>query len=404
MSRKVHILRATAWPRFLSWICDVASYPTSNSPKQELVKAGTALAGTLLWDDESRRDDIYRTFKVAWAWRDSHAYPMRLLRYDLAGKVRKAKASAITAARMKRMSSIRKKLRRLTTTLLQIDDLGGCRAIIDSMDHLNALVDVYRSADMLHEKKRDRSYIEKPKNSGYRSHHLVYAFAASEQAEEIYNGRRIEVQLRTRLQHAWATAVEAVGLALDQDLKGGEGNADWLRLFALMSSEFAEAEGCPLLPNAPDRPARIAELKDLDGRLDAVATLDSWNRAINQTENLVTDARYYQIKYDNEKKTVQVRGFNNADWANSHSLAEENSSITTVMVEVDKVENLREAYPNYFLDVSLFAENLERALKGQKLLLRGRDAGEDEEPAAPVAWTGPTDYSWVSDWKGRRRV
>jgi hypothetical protein len=35
-------------------------------------------------------------------------------------------------------------------------------------------------------------------------------------------------------------------------------------------------------------------------------------------------------------------------------------SVAKPLVEVDKAENLREAYPNYFLDVSTFAESVLR--------------------------------------------
>ena len=35
-----------------------------------------------------------------------------------------------------------------------------------------------------------------------------------------------------------------------------------------------------------------------------------------------------------------------------------------VMVEVDKVENLKEAYPNYFGDVRMFLSHLKRVVVG----------------------------------------
>ena len=44
------------------------------------------------------------------------------------------------------------------------------------------------------------------------------------------------------------------------------------------------------------------------------------------------------------------------------------TSITTVLVEVDEVENLSEAYPNYFLDVRLFTQNVLSALNGGKMI------------------------------------
>ena len=66
---------------------------------------------------------------------------------------------------------------------------------------------------------------------------------------EVFHDRRVEVQIRTFLQHTWATAVEAVGAYRGENMKGGEGNSDWLRLFSLMSGEFAATENCALPPD-----------------------------------------------------------------------------------------------------------------------------------------------------------
>jgi hypothetical protein len=57
-------------------------------------------------------------------------------------------------------------------------------------------------------------------------------------------------------------------------LKGNQGNPRWLRLFKLMSAEFAVAEGCPEPPDVPSQIARVAEIKALDIELGAIKTLD----------------------------------------------------------------------------------------------------------------------------------
>jgi ppGpp synthetase/RelA/SpoT-type nucleotidyltranferase len=135
-------------------------------------------------------------------------------------------------------------------------------------------VKLYRQSDSAHGLRGDRSYIETPKPGGYRSHHFVLEFLGSSQDEAIYNGLRIELQIRTRLQHAWATAVEAVGLVRNEDLKAGEGDADWLRLFELMASEIAHLERCPLVPGTPEHvAARTREIKVLDKKLGAASML-----------------------------------------------------------------------------------------------------------------------------------
>jgi ppGpp synthetase/RelA/SpoT-type nucleotidyltranferase len=222
--------------------------------KAEVARAGKILSRPIPHDDAAV-EDYARIFRVAYDWRNSHQYPMQRVRHELTGKVRKFQLQGVTAGRTKRMSSIRKKLMRSPITLAQIQDLGGCRAIVASIPQLNQLVEFYRAGGSIHEMQKDQSYIESPKVGGYRSHHFVMRFRGRPD-EEAFRDRKIELQIRTKLQHAWATAVEAVGMVRNEDLKGGEGDTDWLRLFALMSSEFAEIEGCPLVPGTYDVEAR----------------------------------------------------------------------------------------------------------------------------------------------------
>ena len=81
-------------------------------------------------------------------------------------------------------------------------------------------------------------------------------------------------------------------------------------------------------------------------------------------------SQYFQIQYDNKNLRVDVRGYAEIeDWPEINAAIEDKpeGDITTVIVEVDQVESLRAAYPNYFLDMSLFESNLEKIIIGQKL-------------------------------------
>ena len=69
--------------------------------------------------------------------------------------------------------------------------------------------------------KRERDYIEAPKETGYRGVHLVVE----------RDGRRIEVQLRTAGQQQWADAVERTAGRLGMPLKDGEGDDRVLAYF-----------------------------------------------------------------------------------------------------------------------------------------------------------------------------
>ncbi len=84
---------------------------------------------------------------------------------------------------------------------------------------------------------RITDYISAPKDDGYRSVHLVGKFPDGAGAS-----RNIEIQVRTRIQHYWATAVEIVDLFTGQALKSNQGEPEWKALFAAVSRQFALME------------------------------------------------------------------------------------------------------------------------------------------------------------------
>ena len=55
-----------------------------------------------------------------------------------------------------------------------------------------------------------------------------------------FNGLRVEVQIRSKLQHFWATAIETVDFFTRQAIKSSEGHPDWVDFFKLVSSAFAK--------------------------------------------------------------------------------------------------------------------------------------------------------------------
>jgi hypothetical protein len=193
--------------------------------------------------------------------------------------------------------------------------------------------------------------------------------------------------------------VEAVGLFRKEDLKGGQGSNEWLRLFELMSAELALAEKCPEPANVPPRRERICEIIDLDKRLDAASTLENLRHAVRGTDRYLGADKptYYLIQYNNLKRTVNIKGYSKPiGGTNAYDLAEQDdrqtggNEINTVLVEADKIESLKEAYPNYFGDVQLFYKNLTEITKG-------REAREftmpPQETVPPPPYEAP-DLSW----------
>jgi ppGpp synthetase/RelA/SpoT-type nucleotidyltranferase len=331
--------------------------------------AGKSLAGPVYFTPE-RHDEAIAVFTIANSFRDSHIYPMRSIRASVRTYMRQASVRGDMASRPKRMASIRRKLADTTIRLDQMQDLGGCRAILNDINGVNRLVDRIRLKSA-HGIRREWDYIRNPKDDGYRSHHLSLEFNPNRREDESYAGRRIELQVRTRLQHSWATAIEAVSLYRNQDLKHHQGDGDWLRLFELTSAEFAHIERSPLPEGVPDRTERIKEMKDLNARLGAVSTLENIKAATHFAENFTYDrGRYYLLRYRPDH-TVKIETYSDTISATSAlAIAERaieagESQEKVVLVEVDKIDKLVSTYPNYFGDVSLFIRNLQLACSGQ---------------------------------------
>lgn len=338
-------------------------------------KAGEHLAGPIpVGPDTSLEEQakILRTFSIAHSWRNSHVYPMTSVRASISQRMRRGGISGLTASRPKRMSSIRKKLARFGVKLDQINDLAGCRAILDDSDGVRRIIEICRT-HFPHPVRKEYPYIENPKDDGYRSHHMVFEFDGGKDRDD-FSGRRVEFQIRTRLQHSWATAVEAVGLYRNEDMKAGQGDPEWLRLFALLSAEFAHAERSPVNTLMPSREVRIREIRDLNKSIGAAAVLEDIKNATHFAENFVHDKpKYYLIRYMPDR-TVSVESYHNAILgAESLDAIEQEieagqTCSKAVLVEVDKVDRLVEAYPNYFGDVSLLIRNLKHICDGQQAI------------------------------------
>ena len=114
--------------------------------------------------------------------------------------------------------------------LTTMQDIGGCRAMVGSLDEVRRVVRRWRNTTG--RVVREFDYIGRPKVSGYRGVHLIVE----------YDGFQIEVQIRTLMQHYWATAVEKVGSSTDHDLKSGVGPPETLRMFKLLGDFLAAVE------------------------------------------------------------------------------------------------------------------------------------------------------------------
>src|SRR5437764_12039965 len=110
---------------------------------------GGGLGGwsALFLSSEEQAEQRKATLKVINNWRSSHSYPLHLAKKNLQTRAKRIADTAICAQRLKRLSSIRVKLRRNPNMKLsQMQDIGGCRAIMPNVKDMFALVDVFETA------------------------------------------------------------------------------------------------------------------------------------------------------------------------------------------------------------------------------------------------------------------
>lgn len=169
-------------------------------------------------------------------YRKEHLLPITEVTLKLQEWLTKFSEDYYIAQRLKRRPQILRKLNRFSVRLTQLQDIGGCRIIVENNDVVNNLLDfietkLIRSKYFKINKKTD--YREKGRDdSGYRAVHLIVE----------RNGFSLEVQLRSRIQHYWAESIERTSVIYGYRLKEQEGDKIVLNYFKLISNVFYEIE------------------------------------------------------------------------------------------------------------------------------------------------------------------
>lgn len=259
--------------------------------------------------------------------------------------------------------------------LSQMHDLGGCRAILPDVAAVDRLYGMYRGDEPLRETEsflKCYDYIRSPKDDGYRGVHIVGRYHARIASREPWNGHRIEIQIRSRLQHAFATTVETVTTFTREPLKFGAGPVKWRRFFALMGSALARREATPLVLGTPtDEKELTKELRDTTRALKVRQRLRGWTAAVQTLPRKNMEGfKWLLLVLNLKRNTVNVTGYSSRHEA-SKVIAEieqsnENDALDAVLVWVGSVGDLRAAYPNYYADTREFIAALDYALRPDK--------------------------------------
>jgi ppGpp synthetase/RelA/SpoT-type nucleotidyltranferase len=260
-------------------------------------------------------EEQQRALKIINNWRSSHSYPLHCIKMTLKSRTKLINKKTIVAQRIKRLPSIETKLKRWQgMDLARMHDIGGCRAIMRNVQEVQKLVSLYETSRSKNPRRgaefvKIYDYIANPKSDGYRGIHLVYKYRSTSPKKKSYSGLRIEIQVRTNLQHAWATAVETVSIFTGQALKSNVGDDRWKRFFALAGTALAEREKRPPVPGTPtESVSLIKELRELYYVLQVETVLTRWGIAARQLGG-AKGAHTYLLVLDAVAKTVQVTGF-----------------------------------------------------------------------------------------------
>jgi hypothetical protein len=200
----------------------------------------------------------------------------------------------------------------------------------------------------------------------YRSVHLIYRFVGKATSSP-WNRLWIEIQLRTSLQHSWATAVETVDAFTSENLKFGAGSDDWKRFFQLVSALHARAEKTAPIPNVPTAYEALArEAKLLERKLGVIHRLEQYAHITQQITRKKRGINFdwYVLQILPDAGRVIVKGFplDAFDSAKDSLVSLEAKFKGTrnqaVLVATASLNELRRAYPNYFADTKFFIEVL----------------------------------------------
>jgi hypothetical protein len=300
-------------------------------------------------------------------WRAAHGFPLNSVQTTLRSRTKAVDRDGLVVQRQKSLPSILAKLRRSKgMRLTQMQDIAGCRAVVSNLRQIYRLRDVYIRDPLSHSLKLPVDYIRKPQPSGYRSVHLLVKFQSWQRPR--FNKLLVEIQVRSTLQHTWATAVEAADLFLGSDLKQGNGPPEWQRLFALISGAFAFKEQTEPVPNTPGTLAalRIA-ISEAASRVDLLSTLETWSRMIATIEQAARrDRHYFIIESRPAQRHAKVYSFREDDldlatdvfFALEAAAHHATPATKVVLVSANSLRALRAGYSGYFADTQRFKDEV----------------------------------------------
>lgn len=303
-------------------------------------------------------------------WRGAHRAVLNTFQAILRNRTKNT--TIVVGQRHKRRKTIFNKLNRFPDMqLVRMDDVAGCRLIFDNIDTLYKFRDKLHKARFNHTRRNETDkydYIKTPKTTGYRGIHDIYLYDVNSQQGAPYKGLMVELQFRTKVQHAWATTVEVIGFITENQPKFQQGDERYERVMALASEILARVyerkKGA--YPSLDDKEL-VRQFIELDNELSLLKTL----KGLNKTSTEITENKNVILIF-NEDGDLEIKTFKDATSALKElfKLEKERPTKDIVLVKADSGEDVQIAFKNYFSDATDFISLIEDGCR--KLVSHGQ--------------------------------
>lgn len=326
-------------------------------------------AGQNLRENKAKAED----FGLISTWRSFHINIMSSMVNIINKKLKESKLNAIIVARrLKRMNSIELKLKRFKDMQLdRMQDIAGVRVVFKDNRQVNSFAkimqDFYTKPKKRFSYKSTKNYIEIPKDDGYKSIHQIYEY----KDKSVFT-HQLELQIRTQLQHFWATAVEVLGMRTNTKIKQGSGDENYKEFFKLCSALFSHIEQTTIHKDylSYSKTQICDKIKNLDKKHNIITSLNALAISSKHIENQANKQNYYFImELDLQEHQIRITGYKKSDLDKArkyYDFIEEQSRINTnidvVLISLDNIRLLKKAYPNYYLDCNAFIKEIQKEI------------------------------------------
>ncbi len=206
------------------------------------------------WVQRSQAPDYdpSEDFAILSRWRAQFEAPMQATAVGLRATVSRCfpRQPVRVNRRFKReVQIIHKLVARPSMRLSQMEDVAGCRAVLDSLEQVRTVQAALTGARKMEIAGVD-DYVANPQPTGYRAVHV----------HGVRDGIRVEIQLRTGREHAWAELVEDWDQTFGFDLKHGRGPEPVPRYFQLLGAMYGMLDKGQQIPL--DVQLGMAELRE----------------------------------------------------------------------------------------------------------------------------------------------